>query len=134
MIDVQKLIEWLGSDGAIAGLENSDRTVSDLLKVAAESGISIDRRTKRGDIIDELVNRNVVRLEKSPKDLLAMTYEDLRAYFADRRVSRTELINLLSHLDVRVGSDERRNLIDFAAREISELGMYERVAKGRKTF
>jgi len=130
-LELEKLVEWLGPDGAIAGLESSHLTNSDLYDLAIHCGLSLDRKTRRSDIVNELVNWRVVRIEKPADELLTTNYEDLKAYFLAKRVSRTELLRILSKFDIQPKSEEMKNLIDFAAREISDLGMYERVAKGR---
>ena len=132
-VDVKKLIDWLGRDGAIAGLERSDITLPELHEIATHYGLSVEKRTKRDDIIIDLVNRDVVRIDKTTDELLAMKHEDLRKYFRDRRVSRTELLNLASKFDIRVERGASTNLVDFMAREISDFGIYQRVAKGARS-
>ena len=129
-INIEKLIEWLGPDGAIAGLEGSNITVVELCEIAARLGLPVDRRTKRSDIIVDLVNRNSTRIDKTDEELLTMTRDELCSYFKTRRVSRTELLKLLSQFDMRPASSDKNNLFEFAAREISDVGMYQRVAKG----
>ncbi len=131
-INIEKLIEWLGPDGAIAGLEGSNVTVSELYEMAIRHGLTVERRTKRGDIIVDLVNRNSIRIDKTTEELLAMNRDDLSNYFRTRKVSRTELLKLLSQFDFRPTPSDKAALMDFAAREISDVGMYQRVAKGRK--
>ena len=132
-INIQKLIEWLGPDGAIAGLERSDITVSELREIAIHHGFVAERKLKRTDIIIDLVNRNSTRIDKTVDELLGMNREDIRDYFRDRKVSRTELLSLLSQFDIRPMYGDKGNLTDFAAREISDLGMYQRVAKGARS-
>ncbi len=131
-IDVEKLIEWLGREGAIAGLEGSDITVSELCDIGVHYGLTIEKKMRRSDIIIDLVNGDVVRIDKTTEELLAMSHDDLRKYFKDKKVSRTELLKLLSHFDIRPGREAKTNLVDFVAREISDLGMYQRVAKGTR--
>ncbi|MCY3620301.1 MAG: hypothetical protein OXH68_01150 [Gammaproteobacteria bacterium] len=132
-IDIGKLIEWLGPDGAIAGLERSNFKVVDLYELASRHGLTVEGKTKRSEIIIELVNGKSVRIDKTPEHLLAMGCEDLVDYLRDRKVSRTELLNLLSKFDIRPSPRDKANLIDFAAREISDVGMYQRVAKGARS-
>ena len=132
LVDIDKLIEWLGSEGAIAGLEGSDLTVSDLYELGFHYGVLLDQKLRRTDIINELVNRKFVRIKKTTEELLAMDHGDLRKYFEDMRVSRSELLNLLGQFDIDPGSEAKKNLVEFAAREISDLGMYERVAAGKR--
>ena len=131
-VEIEKLIQWLGRDGAIAGLEGSDITTPELCDIAVRRGLTVEKKTRRGDIILELVNRDVVRIDKTKDELLAMKYDDLKEYFRNRKVSRTELLNLLSQFDIRLGRGVNTNLVDFVAREISDFGMYQRVARGAR--
>ncbi|MYB35359.1 MAG: hypothetical protein F4X92_09645 [Gammaproteobacteria bacterium] len=61
---------------------------------------------------------------------MEMSHLDLKNYFSDRKVSRPELLRLLMELDTCPMPGSRRSLMDFAAREISDTGMYQRVARG----
>ena len=83
-INIEKLVEWLGPNGAIAGLERSNITVSKLCGMAIRSGFTVDKGTRRRDIIVDLVNRNFNRIDKSTDELLAMNYDELCKYFRDR--------------------------------------------------
>lgn len=132
-IEVEKLVEWLGRDGAIAGLEESDVTLSELYEMAVRYGLSAQKKMRRRDIIIDLVNRDVVRIDKTTDELLAMKHDDLRKYLIDKKVSRTELLNLASEFDIPVGQGTSANLVDFVAREISGFGMYQRVARGARS-
>lgn len=100
--------------------------------MAVQCGLAVEKRTKRGDIIIDLVHRNAIRINKTTDELLTMNSDDLSRYFRSRKVSRTELLNLLSQFDIRPSSGDKVNLVDFAAREISDVGMYQRVAKGAR--
>jgi len=131
-INIEKLIEWLGPDGAIAGLEGSNITVSELCEIATYHGLSVEKKTRRSDIIIDLINRESIRIDKTTEQLLRMNRDDLRNYFRSRMVSRTELLNLLLRFDIRPMCGDKSNLADFAAREISDVGMYQRVAKGAR--
>ena len=131
-ISVEKLIEWLGRDGAIAGLEGSDITVSELYDIAVRHGLTVEKKTRRKDMIIDLVNRDAVRIDKTTEELLMMKHDDLGKYFVDKKVSRTELLNLLSQFDIRLRREANVNLVDFVAREISDFGMYQRVARGAR--
>ena len=95
-------------------------------------GLIVEKRTKRVDIIVDIVNQNSTRIDKTTDELLEMSYDDLRDYFRNRRVSRTELLKLLMQFDIQSMYGEKGNLIDFAAREISDVGMYQRVARGAR--
>ena len=102
-ISVEKLIEWLGRDGAIAGLEASDITVPEFCDLAVRCGFTLDKKARRRDIIIELVNRDAVRIDKTPEELLTMRHEELVRYFEEKKVSRTELLGLVSQFGIRIG-------------------------------
>ena len=131
-IDVEKLIEWLGPDGAIAGLEGSGISVADLNELATRYGLSVEKGWRRREIIVDLINGRSIRIDKEKDELIAMTQEELRAYFCKREVSRTELFRLLGEFGFHPKAEAKKNLVEFAAREISDLGMFRRVAGGRK--
>ena len=131
-ISIETLVEWLGPKGAVTGLEGSDITVSELCELATRCGRSVDEKSKRSDIILDLVNGDSVRIDKSIDELLALSSRDLGNYFRSRMVSNTELLKLLLEFDLRPAPRDRINLVEFAAREISDAGMYRRVARGAR--
>lgn len=130
-IDLDKLIDWLGPEGAIAGLDAGSLTVADLLELGEARGLPIDKKVRKKSIAIELVNSKIQRIDKSQEELLRMRQSELKSYFEDRMVSNAELLKLLGQLGIAPRSDETKNLLEFAAREIGELGMYQRVAKGK---
>ena len=132
-VDIDKLAEWLGPDGAIAGLERSTMSITELSDLAARYGAAATRGARRREIIVDLVNGRRIRIDKTQDQLMAMTREGLRAYFCKREVSRTELFRLLDEFGLRPKAEAKKNIVDFAAREISDLGMFRRVAGGRKS-
>ena len=131
-INIKTLVDWLGPEGAVAGLEKSSLTVSELSELAMLCGLTVKSKMKRGDVIVELVHRNAIRIDKTTDELLRMSSDDLSGYFRSRKVSRAELLNLLLQFDIRPAPGDKVNLVDFAAREISDVGMYQRVAKGTR--
>mgnify|MGYP001796866790 CR=1 len=130
--EIATLVGWLGTKGAIAGLEKSSLTNAELMVIAREAGYSVDKKTARRQIIIELVMSDVKRIEKSKDYLLKMSSEELQRYFSDRMVSSAEIFQLLSELGIAPTGKVRGKLTDYAAREIGELGMFERVAQGNK--
>ena len=131
-INIDKLAEWLGPDGAIAGLERSAMSIAELSDLATRYGGSDIRGARRREIIVDLVNGRSTRIDKTQDELMAMTHKDLKAYFCKREVSRTELFRLLDEFGLYPQAEARKNIVNFAAREISGLGMFQRVARGRK--
>lgn len=130
MINLETLIEWLGVEGAIAGLEASDLTATELSELIPGIKIPGHSKLKRRDFIKALVERKRDDLTKKPEELMGMNAESLKAYFLSIKASKKEILDLLDSLDIRPGSVARNNLTEFAAREISDIGMYRRVAKG----
>src|SRR3546814_16637714 len=53
--NVDLLIEWLGHEGAVAGLDKSHLTNADLMIIAREKGLLVDKRTASRPIAIELV-------------------------------------------------------------------------------
>lgn len=131
-IDLEKLIVWLGVEGAIAGLDGSDLTAAELSELMPESKLPGHAKMKRRDLIRALVERKRLDLTKKPEELMEMDAEALKAYFLSIKASKKEILDLLESLDIRPGSVARNNLTEFAAREISDIGMYRRVAQGAK--
>ena len=131
-VNIATLVEWLGRDGAIAGLKESRLTVPDLCGIAERSGVTVEKRTPRTEIIVDLVNRDATRIDKTVDELMAMKYDDLKTYFVEKKVSMTELRKLLAEFGIPARRIRARELVDFAAREISGIGMYGRIAQGPK--
>jgi Ca2+-binding EF-hand superfamily protein len=131
-IDLEKLIEWLGVEGAIAGLDGSDLTTAELGELMPESKRSGHSKLKRRDLIKAMVEQKRLDLTKKPEELMAMDADSLKAYFLSIKASKKEILDLLESMDIRPGSVARNNLTEFAAREISDIGMYRRVAQGTK--
>lgn len=130
-LDVGTLILWLGPEGAIAGLEKSKLTNADLMRLLREGGFSADKRTGRRQLVIELVMSDVNRIDKSDDELVRLSIDELRRYFAERLASSREIEQLLLRLGIPAPARIRGKVSDFAAREISELGLFQRVAGGR---
>jgi len=60
-----------------------------------------------------------------------MSKDELQRYFSDHMVSTRELMSILDYFGIAPKGKMRMKLTDFAANEISDLGMYQRVAKGK---
>jgi hypothetical protein len=132
MLDVNTLVEWLGPVGAKAGLTDSDLSLKNLIALARAKGLPLSPKPTREEVAHELVYSSSKRIERSIEDLLAMNVDRLLEYFKQVKPARTEIIRLLTELGVPVGSEASKNLFRFAAREIGDLGMYQRVAHGSR--
>jgi hypothetical protein len=69
------------------------------------------------------------KIDKTLEEMLAMSSEALLDYFDRTRPSRTEMLRLLEKLDFHPGSEAQKGLYKYAARQISETGMFQRVAR-----
>ncbi|EPB2248835.1 hypothetical protein QNN88_10485 [Citrobacter sp. ANG330] len=130
MIDIQKLISWLGVDGAKAGLDKSEMTNNELLESFSELLPKNSSKLKRAEIIEEIILATRKMSHKSIEELMEMSKDDLSSYFSEQKYSRKELLDLLYTLEIRPGSTAKKNLTEFTISEISDIGMYRRVAKG----
>lgn len=130
MIDIQKLISWLGVEGAKAGLDKSEMTNPELQESFAHLLPKNSNKLKRSDIIEEIILATRKMTHKSIDELMEMSKEDLSSYFQEQKYSRKELLDLLYTLEIRPGSSAKKNLTEFTISEISDIGMYRRVAKG----
>ena len=129
IVNTQRLVRWLGPDGAKAGLLKSKvLTVDDLRRECEALRVDPPKGATRQQLIDALVlaaNRRIVR---SADDLMRMSEAELTAYFDEVDPSREELLEFLKTLSVRATKESRRELIRFAARELSETGRFARIA------
>ena len=128
--ELSQIVNLLGVNGAIVGLEKSELTNAELMVIARESGRVVDQKTPRRQLIIELVMSDQKRIEKSQEYLLKMSTEELNRYFNDRMVSSHEILALLQDLRIPPGRKVKGKIAAYAAREIGELGMFERVANG----
>ncbi|MCL0352104.1 hypothetical protein, partial [Klebsiella pneumoniae] len=87
-------------------------------------------KLKRCEIIEQVVLASRKKTHNSVEELMEMSKEELSSYFHDQKYSRKELLDLLYTLEIRPGSSAKKNLTEFTISEISEIGMYKRVAKG----
>jgi hypothetical protein len=130
MIDLNVLIEWLGTEGSRSGLKDSDIPLKDLIDVAKRCGLILPPKPTRDDVANELAYRGVKKIEKSLDELMTMLPSDLLEYLEKRKPTVAELLGILDELGIKAGSEDRKHLIRFAAREISDTGMFQRVARG----
>lgn len=128
------IVRWLGPDAAIAALEASELTIPEILELDSDLNHTAPKKISRAEAIRAIVQMARQRMLMSPDELMQLPPDKLIAYFHDVRISRAELLEMLVNLDIRPGSAAKKNLFEFAAREISDIGMFRRVAmnEGRK--
>ena len=129
-LNLESLIEWLGAEGAVAGLDKGHHTNAELMMLARENGVIVDSKTPRRQIVIEIVMTRLERVDKNIEQLSQMSKDELVRYFTDKMVSKAEMMKLLKSLELAPRGKIRGKFIEFVANEISDLGMYERIAKG----
>ena len=131
-VDVRLLTRWLGAAGAKAGLlESRQWTVDALAKMARNLGIEVTGRVTRRELIDEIVRVASRRIDKSIDELFEMERDEIVRYFDENGVETEELLDLLEELDLRPDRKGRKNVINFAARELAETGRFRRIAAAK---
>lgn len=126
--NIKMLIEWLGLDGARLGLQNSNLSVSELKQLLEAQRGNVPARAKRSDIIESLLLIADRRIDKPLEEMFSMSFIELLEYFDRVRPSRTELLGFLENMDFHPGSESQKSLYKYAARQISETGLFKRVA------
>ena len=128
-IDVRLLVHWVGSEGAKAALTTSRRCSVKVLRTIAERlGCVLSKDMSRLQLITEILEVANKRIDKPLDALFQMNHNELVKYFTTIEVETKELLELLKELDVQPHRDGLRNLIEFAAQQISETGLYMRIA------
>jgi hypothetical protein len=130
--DIRGLVRFLGSQGAKAGLVESKLWTVEALKGAAGGlGLKFPDKATRKDMIEEIVRVANKRIDKPLEELYAMDFEQLKTYLDSAGAEAEELLELLKDLNLTPRREGRKNLIEFAARELSETGRFMRIAGTR---
>ena len=130
-VDIDRLIEWLGPSGAVAGLDSSDITAADLYEIAGQRGLNLEKKSSRHDLVCDIVNANKRLITENPQELTELSRSELEEIIRSRNVSATELKEVLDGFDIKSRRLTRSKLIDFFVNEIADIGMYQRVSRGK---
>lgn len=126
--ELRQIIEWLGEDGAKSGLDRSRYSVKELREMATGLGLELPSKMNRKDVASAIINKVDQRIDKTVSELLSMSSDELLDYFEAVRPNKAELLAVLNDLDFHPGSEAQKGLYKYAARQIAETGMFERVA------
>ncbi len=126
--DVRRLVRILGQGGASAGLKASDVPTRHLRDLSVEADASLGKASNRDAIVEGLVGALSRPMLKPVPELMTMSFEDILKYFELVRIPNVELLRLASELNLKVGTEERKHLRRFMARQISENALFSRVA------
>ena len=128
--DVATLVSLVGRTGAIQALACSEVVKADDLRCFAKTlNLPITSKTAKRDLARQIVRRIDRRIEKSVDELQALDRKEIMMYLDATGCDADELRDLLEHARLPVQAKMSRNdLLNFAAIEISSLGVFERLA------
>ena len=98
--NLKTLVEWLGPEGAEAGLEYGDVTVAELRSLLVEQGVHVSSKVKRKELITDLLYGATKKIHKTLDELLAMSQDELVYYFEEVRPSRKEVMLILAEIRI----------------------------------
>lgn len=127
-VDLKRIVTLLGAPGAVAGMRASQIPVEDLEALAKRVKLPGKKATGRDELIDRLVNSVRIDSIKPTDELLRMSYDELIAYFSETSPSSAALMNIMRELNYKVGSEDKKHLRRFVARQISETALFSNVA------
>ncbi len=126
--DVKSLVAIVGREGAISALENSRQISSqDLAEMANSLGLKIKSKDSKRTIATEIVRHLDRRIAKTLEELKTMSKDEIIQYFEQVECDQDELVDLLKGIDLRSRAKSRRAMLEFAAIQISSLGIFERL-------
>lgn len=131
--DIGTIVSLVGRAGAIQALSCSDVVKADDLKCLARAlGMPVAPKTPKKEVARQVVRRIDRRIEKSVAELRALDRRQIYSYLDETGCDADELRELLEQARLPVQTKmSRHGLIDFAAIEISSLGMFDRIANDR---
>lgn len=131
--DVEALVSLVGRMGAIQALACSEIVkADDLRRFARTLDIPIASKMPKKELARQIVRRVDRRIEKSVAELQALDRKQIIRYLDSTGCDADELRDLLEHARLPVQARmSRSELLNFAAIEISSLGMFERLATER---
>lgn len=126
--DVKSLVAIVGREGAISALEGSKQiSRQDLAEMANSLGLKVRSKDSKSRIATEIVRHVDRRITKPLDELKAMSKDEIMQYFEQVECDQDELVELLSSIDLRSRAKSRRAMLEFAAIQISSLGIFERL-------
>lgn len=128
--DIRTLVGIVGRQGACAALSRSDKiSAEELFKTAESLGISLPKRTQKSEVAVAIVKHVDRRIDKSLDELKEMSGPEILQYFRDVDPGTEEIVELLRSIDIKNRVRSRNRLFEFAANQISSLGVFERIAR-----
>lgn len=128
--DVATLVALVGRAGAIQALACSEVVKADDLRCFARTlDVPVASKTAKKELARQIVRRVDRRIGKSVAELQALDRNQIMQYLDATGCDADELRDLLEYAQFPVQAKMSRNdLLNFAAIEISSLGMFKRLA------
>ena len=127
--DIKTLVNIVGRHGAQVALSDSDKIhAQELLETAESLGINLPKRTPKAEVAIAIVKHVDRRIDKSLDELKQLSGSQILQYFTDVEPDTEEIIEILQSIDIKNRVRSRRSLFEFAANQISSLGVFERIA------
>ncbi len=118
----------LGPNGTLAGLQASNIEHEVFTEIATKAKVILPTDASRNATIQGLVD-SLIKKDLKPTDaLLKMSYEELVQYFNEMGPTNDQLLKIMKDLNFKVGSEDKRHLRRFVARQISETALFASVA------
>lgn len=133
--DIKQLVDLVGREAAIFALEKSKKiNTQALIDLARSIGLSLKMKDSKTNISTQIVQEVDKHIDKSLDELKKMSKDDLILYFEKVECHQDELIELLKNIDLKAQVKTHKTLIEFAAGQISSLGIFERLSnhEGKK--
>lgn len=128
--DIRTLVDLVGREGAIAALSDSKKIEGPALaNLANKLRLKVKTKDSKKATASAIVRHVDKRITKSLEELKRMPKDDLIQYFEKLGCDQDELVELLASIDFRSRASSRRAMIEFAAIQISSLGIFERLAE-----
>ena len=125
--DVANLVSLVGRSGAMYALTGSKTvTTVDLRELARSLGLATSKQTK-SQLAEFIVREVDKRIARTLEELEKLSQEELYAYLSSTDCDTVELTEVLAQADIPIqGKMSRASLLEFAAIQISNLGMFKR--------
>jgi len=127
--DVTTVVAIVGREGAISALLNSTQiSTHDLAELANSLGLKVSSKDTKKNIALQVVRCIDKRISKPLDELKTMSKDEIIQYFEKVECEPDELVELLTSIDLKARAKSRQAMLEFAAIQISSLGIFERLA------
>ena len=127
--EIKALVDIVGRHGACFALSHSHKIrAQELLETADRLGISLPKRTPKAEVAVAIVKHVDRRVDRSLEELKQLSGPEILQYFNQVNPDTDEVVDLLQSIGIEHRVTSRKGLLEFAANEVSSLGVFERIA------